>query len=56
VPHDGEVVISLHYQAGMRASPGRVQVERAKTGAGQIDFVRLKLAVPAARVTLTLER
>ena len=56
VPHKGEVIISLHYQAGMRASPGRVQVERAKTGDDSIGFVRLRLAVPAARVTLSWER
>ena len=49
-PHDGEVVISLHYQAGMRASPGRVQIEPAKSGDDPIGFVRLRLAVPAARV------
>jgi hypothetical protein len=56
VPRDGEVIISLHYQAGMRASPGRVQVERAKSGDDPIGFVRLRLAVPAARVTLSWER
>jgi hypothetical protein len=53
---DGEVVISMHYQAGMRASPGRVQVDRAKTGDDPIDFVRLRLAVPAARVTISWDR
>jgi len=56
VPHDGEVIISLHYQAGMRASPGRVQIERAKSGDDPIGFIRLRLAVPAARVTLSWER
>lgn len=56
VPHNGEVVISLHYQAGMRASPGRVQIERATSGDDQIGFVRLRLAVPASRVTLSWER
>ncbi len=56
VPHNGEVVISLHYLAGMRASPGRVQIERATSGDDQIGFVRLRLAVPASRVTLSWER
>jgi hypothetical protein len=56
VPHNGEVIISLHYQASMRASPGRVQVERAKTGDDPIGFVRLRLVVPAARVTLSWDR
>ena len=53
-PQDGIVEISLHYQAGMRASPGRVQVEPAKTGDDPIGFVRLRLAVKADYVTLTL--
>jgi hypothetical protein len=56
VPHHGEVTVSLHFQAGMRASPGRVQVERAISGDDPIGFVRLRLAVPAPRVTLTWER
>jgi hypothetical protein len=56
VPHNGEVLISLHYQAGMRASPGRVQIDPAQSGEDPIGFVRLRLAVPAARVTLSWER
>lgn len=56
VPDNGEVVISLHYHAGMRASPGRVQIERATSGDDPIGFVRLRLAVRADRVTLTWER
>jgi hypothetical protein len=56
VPHNGEVVLSMHYQAGMRVSPSRVQIERATSGEDQIGFVRLRLAVPAAVVTLTWDR
>ncbi len=56
VPRNGEVIVSLHYQTGMRASPGRVQIERADSGVDRIGFVRLRLAVPAARVTLAWER
>jgi hypothetical protein len=55
-PKDGVVEISLHYHANMRASPGRVQIERATSGDDPIGFVRLRLAAPAARVTLTWER
>ncbi len=55
VPHNGEVLLSMHYLAGMRASPSRVQIEPA-TGEDQIGFVRLRLAVPAAVVTLTWDR
>jgi len=56
VPHNGEVVLSMHYQAGMRASPGRVQIEQASWGDDPIGFIRLKLAVPASRVTLSWDR
>jgi hypothetical protein len=56
VPHNGEVVLSIHYQAGMRASPARVQIEQASWGEDQIGFIRLKLAVPASRVTLSWDR
>src|SRR5207237_671130 len=55
-PENGVVVISLHYQAGMRASPGRVQIEREPSGDDPIGFVRLRLAEPAARVTITWQR
>lgn len=53
VPENGVVVLSLHYQAGMRASPSRVQVEREPCGQDPIGFVRLRVAGPVARVTLT---
>jgi hypothetical protein len=56
VPHNGEVVLSMHYQAGMRASPSRVKLERATSGEDQIGFVRLRLAVEAGFVTLTWDR
>jgi len=56
VPHNGEVVLSLHYHAGMRSSLPRVQIERAVSGFDQIGFVRMRLAVEAKRVTLSWER
>jgi hypothetical protein len=55
VPEDGKVVLSLHYQAGMQASPGRVQVEREPDPFDPIPFVRLRMPAPAARITLTWE-
>ena len=55
-PDAGVVVLSLHYQAGMRVSPGRVQIEAEKTGDDFIGFVRLRLAEPAARVTITWQK
>jgi hypothetical protein len=53
VPEDGRVVLSFHYQAGLRASPSRVQVEREPGLSDTIDLVRLRFAGPVARVTLT---
>jgi hypothetical protein len=52
-PDNDVVVLSLHYQAGMRASPARVQVEPEQSGDDPIGFVRLRLADRAACVTIT---
>ena len=53
VPENGVVVMSLHYQTGMRASPSRVQIEREPCGDDPIGFIRLRVAGTVARVTLT---
>lgn len=55
VPEDGVVILSLHYQAGLQASPARVQVEREPDAYDPIAFVRLKLPGPMPLVTLTWE-
>jgi hypothetical protein len=55
IPEDGQVVLSLHYQAGMKALPGRVQVEREIDPDDPIGFVRLRVPAPVTRVTLTWE-
>jgi hypothetical protein len=56
VPEDGRVVLSMHYQNGMRATPGRVQIEREQDALDPIPFIRLKIdGGPVARVTLTWE-
>jgi hypothetical protein len=55
VPEDGKVLLSLHYQAGIQASPSRVQVEREIDAYDPIPFIRLRLPGPVARVTLTWE-
>jgi len=52
----GKVVLSLHYQAGLRASPGRVVVEPEYDPRDPIPLVRLTLDEPAALVTLTWDR
>jgi hypothetical protein len=55
VPEDGKVVLSLHHQAGMQASPDRVGVEREPDPYDPIPFIRLRVPGPAARVTITVE-
>ena len=52
-PDNGVVVLSLHYQDGMRAWPSRVHVDCERSAVDPIGFLRLKMAGPAARVTLT---
>jgi hypothetical protein len=53
---DGRVVLSLHYQSGLKASPGRVQVERHLVDPDDpIPLVRLRMPGPVARITLTWE-
>jgi hypothetical protein len=52
---DGKVVLSLHHQAGLRASPNRVLVEREPDPNDPIPFIRLRVTSPVARVTLTWE-
>jgi hypothetical protein len=57
VPNEsGEVVLSLHYQAGMQVSPSRVRLERELDPYDPIAFVRLRLNGPVMRVTLTWEK
>ena len=53
VPQDGAVVLSMHYQSGLRALPSRVQVEREPDAEDPIGFIRLRVARPVASVTLT---
>jgi hypothetical protein len=55
-PADGEVVLSLHYQAGLRASPSRVRVERHPDPRDPLPLVRLAVDEPAPVVTLTWEK
>ena len=53
VPEDGTVVLSMHYQAGMRVSPSRVRIEKEADPNDPIDFIRLRLQGPVSRVTIT---
>jgi hypothetical protein len=55
VPENGVIVLSYHWQAGLKASPDRVQAEREPSGHDPIGFLRLRTSGPVARVTLTWE-
>jgi hypothetical protein len=55
VPQDGTVVLSLHYQNGLRASPARVVIEREPDASDPIPLVRLRLPGRIAHLTLTSE-
>jgi len=52
-PEDGQVVLSMHFQSGLRASPSRVQLEREPDPCDPIPFIRLRMSGPVARLTLT---
>jgi hypothetical protein len=54
---NGQVLLSLHYQEGMRVTPSRVQLQRAEDENDRIDFVRLLISDPfVTRVTITWEK
>jgi hypothetical protein len=50
---EGEIVLSLHYQAGMRVSPPRVRIEKAVDLHDMIPFVRLRVREPVGSVLIT---
>jgi hypothetical protein len=52
-PENGKVVLSFHYQAGLHASPGRVQVEREPDSSDPVPLIRLRVPEPVSRLTLS---
>jgi hypothetical protein len=52
-PEDGEIVLSMHYQAGLQVSPSRVRIEKEPDPYDPIPFIRLRVPGPVARLTLT---
>jgi hypothetical protein len=57
----GQIVLSLHYHAGMRVSPSRVRVESVESPpkslpSDAIPFVRLRVDEPVTRVTITWDK
>ncbi len=56
-PENGEIILSLHYQHGLAASPGRVVVKSDKDDPGEdIPFVRLLVEAPVAHLTLVWQK
>jgi hypothetical protein len=53
VPKDGKVVLSFHYQSGLRATPSRVQIEREPDVLDPVPLMRLKVDSPVSRVVIT---
>ena len=56
MPEDGEIILSLHYQEGLVASPGRVKVERKLDPRQDILFILLRVESPVAHLTLTWQK
>jgi hypothetical protein len=52
IPEGDEVVLSLHYQSGLTALPGRVKIEPIPDPDDPIPLIRLRVPGPLARVTL----
>ncbi len=52
---EGQVVLSLHHQNGMRVRPARVKIERAVDPQDAIPFIRLRMSEPVGRIFITWE-
>ena len=52
VPENGSVVLSLHYQRGMKVRPERVKIERELDSHDPIPLIRLKSDEPISRLEL----
>jgi hypothetical protein len=50
------ILLSLHFQAGMRVVPSRVEIKPADLPQESIPFVRLWVAEPVTRVTITWDK
>ncbi len=52
VPDKGTVVLSLHYQKGLKTRPSRVKVERELDSRDPIPLLRLRLDEPVSRLEI----
>ncbi len=55
-PENGHVVLSLHYQTGLRVAPSRIKIQPQNDPRDAIPFVRLILDEPAPVVTITWDK
>jgi hypothetical protein len=56
VPDKGVVVLSIHYQSGLRVFPNRIKIERELDPLDPIPLIRLRVPGPTTCVTLTWDR
>jgi hypothetical protein len=56
VPDKGVIVLSLHYQSGLKVFPNRIKIERELDPLDPIPLIRLRIPGPTTCVTLTWER
>jgi hypothetical protein len=54
-PENGEVILSIHYQANLRTAPAFVQPERELDVDDPIPLLRLRVHGPVARLTIVWE-
>jgi hypothetical protein len=52
-PENGEIILSLHYQAGFHIAPGPAVAERVVDVHDPIPLLRIRLPGPMLRLTLT---
>ncbi len=56
VPDTGEVVLSLHYQSGLRVFPSRIKIERELNPLDPVPLIRLRVPGPTTCITLTWDK
>ncbi|MFL5242606.1 MAG: hypothetical protein ACJ8FY_10915 [Gemmataceae bacterium] len=56
VPAGEEVVLSLHYQSGLRVFPSRIKIERDLDPLDPVPFIRLRVPGPTTCITLTWDK
>jgi hypothetical protein len=55
-PAGDELVLSMHYQEGLRVSPRRVRIERELDPRDPIPFIRLRMSGPVTCITITWDK